>query len=534
MDRQELIALNELAARETEAIRLFRPEAYQTPIFTSTASELLIIGGSRAGKSMCMAARIAAAALGLPVIGWDGKPITLNHPKPPLAIWLIGKGEDHCATWHRLLLEKQRELKMVRDKDTDEWRTYDPRRDQDRSDVKEMEPFIPHRLIEGGYEKGISWIRRREKFFKNITLTNGTVLWYYTSGGEVKKGDPVDIIGIDEHIEIPEHYNEWQVRISDRRGMIIWAICPDRKRNFALNDLMARCDRESTKPKPWFQKVVITFTQNPYIDEEQKIIRKASMDTAHWLNRDTGELLDGDSAVYGEFDEERLTTPCCDESKDDAVDKLLRHTQTIPDDWCRELILDPGSAHPGVLMCAIPPPKLGVDCGVVYDELYIPNSDPGILANELLKKVQGQTFHRFIIDGRAAMQRTIGTAIGKNTYILYADAFRQRGISCELTGSNFVTSPSDWLAGVQGVKLKLTTQPNGRPWLRVLKGACYNFCRMMERYERAIDRNGFVEDKPAQKQIDCLPDCLRYWIASEPVYQSPRKKDPEGGPAWQA
>lgn len=535
MKREELIALEELARREREALNLFRPLPHQVPIFTSRARELLIVGGSRAGKSMCMAAEISAAALGVPIIGPDGKPLPMKYRKPPLTIWLIGKEENHSSTWHRLLLEDQYELKIVRDDQTGQWRAFNPLTDKGRTDFEIMGPFIPHRCIEGGYKKGIFWEKPRDKQFNNIRLTNGTVLKFYASSSEVKKGDPVDIVAIDEHIKYSEHYNEWQVRLSDRKGRIIWAICPDTKRNAALNALQDRCKKHEGKENPWFQRIVLRFTDNPYIDEEEKQIRRESMDRRHWLNRDAGELLEGDSTVYPEWDENRHGSPSIHEKLDDAADKVLRESGgAIPDDWCRELILDPGSAHPGVLMCALPPPSLGVDCGIIYDELYLPNSDPMTLAEELAKKTRGQHFYRFIIDGRAAMQRTIGTALGKNTYILYAEAFKHFGIACELTGSNFVLSPCDWLAGIQAVRGRLANSAvTGRPWLRFVRNRCYNFCRMMESYEHAIDAHGFIEDKPAPKQIDCLTDCVRYWVASEPFYSEPPKREQPAGSAWE-
>ena len=67
--------VKELAARGEESLKLFRPQEHQERIFSSTASELLVRGGNRSGKSICVAAEIASAATRTALVDHNGNRI---------------------------------------------------------------------------------------------------------------------------------------------------------------------------------------------------------------------------------------------------------------------------------------------------------------------------------------------------------------------------------------------------------------------------------------------------------------------------
>ena len=63
--REELKSLqNELRERKVEALKLYRPNPNQEAFHACTASEVLVIGGNRSGKSLCTFVEDARAVTG--------------------------------------------------------------------------------------------------------------------------------------------------------------------------------------------------------------------------------------------------------------------------------------------------------------------------------------------------------------------------------------------------------------------------------------------------------------------------------------
>lgn len=524
--------------RKNDTLRLFRPKPHQVRVFTSRASELLVRGGNRSGKSVCLAALVSSAATGIPLTGPDGKEIPFAFPRDrPLSIWLIGFGEEHLrTTWHRLLLESQPELKRIKDQGV--WRAYDPEIDRERiHDTRLMRPFIPRRMIQK-----IGWKNKALRFFKVIYMrprpefydfnqpgAMGTTLTVYTSIGEVKKGDPVDLIAIDEDIAWEDYYPEWQARLSDRKGRIVWSVCPERP-NKALSDLIRRAREEAGSPNPDVEEVRMFYRDNPFIDEDEKRKRFKGWSDQERRLRDEGDLLFSETLMYPSFSRLIHRSPAGAQELDDPIDKILRENALEPpDDWCRELVLDPGHTHPGVLFCAIPPSG---KVGVVYDELYLPMSDANALAKAVEEKALGKTFHRFIIDYHAGRITSMG--LSKTVMQLYAEAFQALNLRSISTGHFFQWSSDNVIADCAAVRDRFSLGSTGKPWLRIVVDRCPNLCHMLENYYKARDAHGYIQEKPAERQIDCLPDCLRYWIASCPTYVVPPQMKAKPSNAWLA
>ena len=76
--------------RGSEGLRLYRPMPSQLDFHASMASERIVRGGNRSGKSMSAFAETASAATGIPISGPDGNPLPYKYPTNyPLMIWLI-------------------------------------------------------------------------------------------------------------------------------------------------------------------------------------------------------------------------------------------------------------------------------------------------------------------------------------------------------------------------------------------------------------------------------------------------------------
>jgi len=532
-----------LSRRQTEGLKIFRPLPHQERAFMSRASELLLRGGNRSGKTACAAALVASAATGMPIIGCDGQPLPWRWPQNrPLCIWVIGYGEKHIADplWGKLFTSAP-ELSMLRDENTGQWRAFNPlseadKKRKDRNEVVPAPPLIPKRYI-----KRIAWHSKAARHFTRVVLkpqpgfpgypdSDGTEIFAFTSLAEAKQGVACDLIWVDEAIRFPKHYAEWQARISDRKGRIVWSVYPGHV-NFALIDLIKRCEQQRGSEIPDCEEVRMTFSANPYIDSEEKAKRFRGWSEDERRRRDEGELVSGDYLVWPNFTPSIHCTPAEDEAFDDDIDKLLRSTKAIPRDWCCDLILDPGHTHPGVLFCAIPPPKLGV-AGVIFDEVYLPNSDATQLAKAVEHKARSHHFRRFIIDFAAGRMTPMGST--QNIQQVYADAFAKVGLQSEVTGSNFMWSSDDLDAGLALVREKMIVPyPSRRPWLRVMTDRCPNFLLMLETYVKATDDKGFITEKPAKRQVDCLCDCLRYWVATNPEYEAPNLEEkPSSSYTW--
>ena len=442
-----------------------------------------------------------------------------------MTIWMIGYGEKHIGqTFHRLLFQPGL-FEIIRDEVTGQWRAYQPWRDyQRRSERKPSPPLIPKRMIESW-----GWKNKAIRHFEVCRLTNGTELYSYTSIGEPKMGDPVDLIWIDEAIKFPKHYSEWQARISDRKGRIIWSMWPGRV-NSAVINLHIRAKKQKGKSAPDVEEVQIAFSHNQFIDDEEKRKRLEGWSPDEVRSRDYGEFVRGNSQVYPTFSRAVHETPCENQELDDDADKALRSNGFVPPpDWSRFLILDPGHSHPGCLFAAVPPPRLG-NCGVIYDELYLPNSDAKEIAQACLPKMLGTSFQTFIIDFHAGRQTPMGFSM--TVAEQYASQFDQAGLFSSNTGSRFQWSSDDVDAGIDMVRLRLRPVKGKRPWLRVVARSCPNFLQQIELYEKTQDGRGFVMDKPAPRQVDCLCDCLRYWVQSDPKWQPPDKPIRAKSAAW--
>ena len=93
--------VSEKQRRDTEALRIYRPYGGQIKFHQSGASEKIIRGGKRSGKTVAAVLEFAAVATGQTITGPDGKPlerhIRMPVPDDPLLRWVIGWGLSHIG-----------------------------------------------------------------------------------------------------------------------------------------------------------------------------------------------------------------------------------------------------------------------------------------------------------------------------------------------------------------------------------------------------------------------------------------------------
>lgn len=535
----------ELARRHNDGLGMFRAFQTQLPFFESQSSEFLLRGGNRAGKTISAAVKFAAVVRGKSVHDRDGNAIEQRLPwqkNRPLLVWCIGLQWTHIGDTIWRVLFKSGLYRVIRDQPdgNSPWRAFDPVKDKGRElECKPSPPLIPMSEIEGGIQ-GIAWEDKKQRQFSTITMKNGTVIKAWASTGEVKQGDPVDYIWIDERISIPGHYAEWQARLSDTKGRIVWSTMP-RADNGAMIRLSHRAQEQAEELQRGERETVdcdeltLRFSANPHIDDDEKRKRLEGWSDDDRRMRDEGEFLTDTIKIYPTFNRAVHRAIYDNPDQDDRISKVLRERNGVPPaDWCRYLILDPGTAKPAVLFCAVPPPEFwegNEPSYVPYDEIYTPRLDARMIAEAVKIKAGGYQFQAFIIDGQASRQTPMGFSgtVGAN----YTREFQRLGIRCQDTGSSFIPGDPDFAARKGLVETMMSYRPSGRPQLRVVIKRCPNLVWQLENNLKKTvtgpEGITIVEEKAATGQRDDVRVSLEYWASRRPTYKLPDLTNVLGG-----
>jgi len=464
-------------------------------------------------------AETASAATTQPIIGWDGYPLPQKYPtNRPLLIWVVGYDERHIGGTIYRMLFKPGAFRIIQDLKTGEWRAWKPWELADKlreEETRPAPPLIPPRLID---PKGWAWIERARRVFATCRLLNGTEIHAFSSKSEPKKGDPVDLIHIDEDIEYSGHVAEWESRLSDHRGRMIWSVFPLSK-NTALLDMSDRAEKQRDRAHPDVSEIVLKFSDNPYIDADEKRKRLEGWSDIERRARDEGEFVTDDVLVYPNFSPKVHGLPYSDDpAGDDEVTRVLRmRGWQPPDEWCRYMVLDPGHGTCACLFAAIPPPIKFGDFIVLYDEIYLHKSDASQLARAVWTKVSGKVFEAFIIDSRAGRQTPMG--FSHTVQRQYSMAFEVHGIRSVRTGSEFIKGSDNKDAGINQVRDLLTIRGDGTTKLRVINVMCPNLRKEFVKYRKVVTRDE-IKDETVDRD-DHLMDCLRYLAAFNPQFVEP-------------
>jgi hypothetical protein len=501
-------------------------------IAIATSTETYISNGivsHNSGKSTCAAAMFAGAAIDWDITMGDGTKIPMRRPWQkgrPLRMWVIGFDLKHIGqTIHRLLFQPGL-FKIIKDETTGQYRTFKPWVPEDaarESEAKASPPLIPSRYVEPG---SWDWENKKGREFKSVKIRDPlsghrlAEIFAYSSKADPKAGDPVDFIWIDEAIENADHFKEWRARLFDLRGSLIWSSWPA-VNNDALATLTEEAVKEAKKPNPLVRETVITLSANKALSQEVRD-EALGMFTSEEERRarDRGEYVTDLLRMYPLFDE--YIHQAIVDGDPDEVSRILRATGgTPPQDWTVELVLDPGTAHPGVLFCAIPPHLIGRGRSfVVWDELSPDRHDATQLAKLVADKLGGRRANRFIIDWQAGRRKAEGyeITIGDN----YKRAFKKAGIVLEDGELNWTIGSNNVGGRIGILQEHMHIEPNGLPKLRIVRNRCEKLCAQLIKYKKYCVNNDVKDDKPASGQTIDLAVALEYFIASSPQYVIPR------------
>ncbi len=502
---------NEIRERQLEALRLYRPNPNQEAIHACRASEVLVIGGNRSGKSLSTFVEDARA-----VTGQDPYD---KYPKQNGILVIVGKDWKHIGLTVVPMLFREGAFKIIKDEVTDEWRAYNPLTDSKRrAECKPAPPLIPARFI-----KKQSWILKSANYMQSCTLHNGWEIHFFSSEGDPVQGFQCDRVHIDEDINNENWVPELLARIVDRRGKFCWSAMPHSTNN-ALLGLKERADATEADlgDKANIRQFRLRFLDNPYLDEEEKkksIERWAAVGEDVLRMRAEGDFITDSVLVYPTFD-----------MRIHGMDKTALPDGQIPYDWTRYAVIDPGHAVTAVLFAAVPPSE---DYWLVYDQLYLRQCNAQIFGDAFEKKVRGWHWHAFLIDAHGGRLRDIGS--GRLPVEQYTEQLVRRNIRSQITGSSFLAGCDDIIARCESTRNAMHIRPSGSPILRVLTGACPDLEREIKRYRKMVNYiagTAIVTDKPNTKGEVHLCQCLEYLCAYRPSYHRPPARSHEPDPWW--
>lgn len=529
-------------------VRLIGPELDPTyndqiGVAKCQTTEILVCESNRGSKTFSAACRFAAIARDVPLTTWNGEQIDCrpkHHRDRPLTLWLIGYGLSHIGqTMYRLLFEEG-QFQMIQDPDTHAWRAWRPWEQWDAENshkCKPGPPLIPPHEID---HKSWVWENKGDNQFIKVKLTNGTQLLAYPSSGEVKKGDPVHGIWVDELIKYSTYYPEWIMRLTDYEGWLLWSTmiyrnCP------ALNNRMDAAVRqqEEVERGDRAQSKVITslfrFKQggNPYLNKarienvNREIIGDFGDDEVK-QRIDGGSIFDS-TLIYPYFDKKFHAAIPDNPDDDDNLARVLRKFNGLPpEDWTHELIIDPGAQKPAVLFCAVPPQRIefegrevqlwggyGKPYFVPYDEIYGKRYSLKELVPIIKQKMRGIRFRRFIIDMQAAQQTPL--VGGPPVKSLFSAEFEAHGLESEETGINFIAGDKNFQSRSRIVDGWMQSLQSGKPQLRIVVKRCPNLVWQLAHNQRRMVGEVVLDEEEKRERNDCRVN-LEYWASRNPKY----------------
>jgi hypothetical protein len=499
--------MTERARRRIEALRLYEPLKVQEEFHKSHARMRLVRGSNRAGKTLSAAVEVARA-----VTGTDPYD---KYVREDGIGFVVGKDQKHLGQVIYKKLFRPGALRIIRDKDTGEWRAFRPWDMRDalrKSEAKPAPPLIPDRYI-----KTIAWENKKENVPNLVKFVNGWELYFFSSLGKPPQGSVINLFWFDEELVDPNWFPETWARVTDFGGVGMWSATPQAGTD-QLYELHESAERQKERgdKRPTVEEFVTLLDDNPHISDQAKKDFASTMSDEEIRVRIGGDFAVSSFKVYPEF-------------------TMLLHGLDypmggIPKHWTRYAAIDPGHQVCAVLFAAVPPPEEG-DRVILYDELYLHECNAVMFAEGMKLKSRDGEFYAFVIDAHMGIHTELGS--GRTVAEQYMTALREAGVASQTTGSGFVFGSDNVLAGISAVHSLMRVREDGTTRLKVVRDACPNLEWEIKRYHKRRDKNG-VSEMPNQKKNNHLMDALRYLAMLEPKYHAPRTVKREASGAVRA
>ena len=507
-------AAGEIARRDTEALRVYRPSSIQEQFHSCRAKECVFVAGNQVGKSVAGYVEDARAVLG-------GDPHKKYPKENGIAAIVVYKESQIKLNTYRYLL-KPGAFDIIRDVETGMWKPYYPWVPEDRERKHEKRPappLIPRRMI-----KNIAWKSKTGNVFTRIDLETGWELHVFSSTAKPDAGFQADLVHIDEDIANEEWYTEMIARLSIREGLLRWTALPLFD-NDVLPRIVERGDDEKAKherggPTPTTTVVRATIFDNPYLTEEtrqENIKRWSDQGEDVVRQRAYGELITDTVRMYPTFSPEVHSVDVYKDTHPALLGEYCR-TRQIPNDWCLRLFVDPGfSTCAAILVATVPNESIHI----VVNEIYLQQATPRDFAAAASKMLNGRWLQSMVMDAHGG--RLTSIASGQRPQEAYENAMAAQQIRSIETGTRFKAGCDATEYRETELRLRLTIQPDlGIPAILYDPRTCPNLEREMIRLRKSR-HGGVVSDKRATRQSDHAVDALEYAAAESLTYFAPPK-----------
>jgi len=553
--QERLRAIEEERGRRDRCLlKVYHPGEQQEPVHRSKASELIVRGGKRAGKSVCVSTEFASRVTGQPIIGSTGEEIKVDGPwwksvapdvDYPRIYWVIGWDTKHIGqTIYRLLFERGQggSYRVIEDggEGSGVWRTWNRANKEDQARVHESklaEPLIPERMLDGGYEGAFEWEDKKANQFNSCRLTNGSIIYAYPSSSRnPKQGDAVSGIWIDEDIQFPGHLKEWQDRLTDEEGWFMWSVWPHMK-NEALLELIDRAEMGRSDDECQIQSFQLIMTDNPFLSEVGKNQSLGRMESEEEVaRRNRGELLTDALSMY-QFSTifNQIKRPI--EGQVEYVKLSKAHIMLrdmflggngFPRTWTRYLSIDPSNTRTAVHSWVVPPPEYeGVYLGNVAIsewELIARRFSAEMLAKALAERMGTKNYEAFIMDQMSGRQTHAGRE--ENTLQHYSGAFMKHKLISRQTSCSFAPGCNIRSTRFRAVRSLLNPDPpqeSGLPSLLFVEETNLETRKEFSKYRKKTEIRGegvdSVLDEPQSPRLFDAMASVEYFAAYiEPMF----------------
>lgn len=522
---QMVKAAARLQDMEKEALCLYEPQEIQAQYHACRASNVILIGGTRAGKTLCGCVE-------------DARCVTNQdpHKKYPKkgVLMLLGYGWNHVGRVFYPMLFLPGAFRIIKDEKTKAWRAFRPWTAEDKAREHESEdapPLIPQRLYD---PKDIAWESKGQNQFVRVKLKTGWEVWAFSSESDPRtaQGFRVNRIHVDEDLSDERWIGELTSRKAQDKGVLHWTAVPHSK-NESMLRLVEFAEKEKDETNPKCVSFRLPFLSNKHIDDDAK-----QMALAEWANEGEDVLR---MRSEGEFTYDSVLMFPTFSVGLHGMRRSELPKRDIPKDWTRFVAIDPGHGVMGALFAAVPPTN---DFVLAYDELYIKQCDAEKFGEAMEEKTKGFSFRAFIIDAHGARLRDIGG--GYSVWDQYQMALEKRHVRCELTGSSFSAGCDIKPKRAEAMRLALRVRENGRPYFRILLNddpndslssptpAVPQFVRTMKRYRKKQDkRTNVVHDEPEDRGDVHMAHVGQYLIAFSGLEYVPPQPVSNGPAAWE-
>ena len=324
---------------------------------------------------------------------------------------------------------------------------------------------------------------------------------------------------------MPDHLKEWQDRLIDMEGWLMWSVWPQ-GRNDALLAMLDRAEECEGEPNPQIEHFQLDMEQNPFLSAKGKSEALGRMgDDDERARRSKGDLLLSSQLMYEQFAPilHCLRHEHFDQIMQAAVHpvrrkltELLMRDGRLPRDWTRYLAIDPSFSRTAALSFVVPPPDVE---GVTMDHITIVEweavfnrTNAAEIAMGLRDQMAMWPYEAYIMDQQIGKQHNTGR--DDSVFEHFEQAFRKAGLVSRQTLSSFLPGCNKCETRYRTVRRMLTIQPEGMPMLLFVEDKMPGCKKEFSQYKRKTDRSregsDIMLDVPARPRKFDIMAALEY------------------------